>query len=128
MSVTLIQKKDGRVLEIHVSGKLVGKDYEQFVPRFEQLLHEHGKLRILFEMSDFHGWDTQALWDDIKFGVKHFNDIVRVAMVGETKWQQWMATFCKPFTAAKVRYFSENELAKATEWLEHDLKATQPPV
>ena len=33
-------------------------------------------------------------------------------MVGETKWQHGMATFCKPFTRAKVQYFDH---ARATE-------------
>lgn len=120
MPVNLIQKKDGKILEVHVSGKLVREDYRRFVPMFEQLLQSHGKLRLLFEMSDFHGWDVEALWDDLKFDVKHFNDIERVAMVGERKWQQWMAAFCQPFTAAKVRYFDKADALQAAAWLEGD--------
>jgi len=120
MPVNLMEKQDGKILEVQVSGRLVREDYRQFVPRFEQLLQTHGKLRLLFEMSDFHGWDAEALWDDLKFDVKHFNDIERVAMVGETKWQQWMASFCRPFTSAKVRYFDKAQLAEAVAWLEGD--------
>lgn len=120
MPVELMERKDGKILETHVSGRLVREDYRQFVPRFEQLLQSHGKLRLLFEMSNFHGWDAEALWDDLKFDVKHFNDIERVAMVGERKWQQWMATFSKPFTAAAVRYFDRTERAQAVAWLEGD--------
>jgi len=118
MSVNLIQKNEGKILEVHVSGKLVVEDYRQFVPLFEQLLKQHGKLRLLLEMTAFHGWEAKALWDDIKFDVKHFNDIERVAIVGENKWQQWMATFCKPFTTATVRYFEKNAMAEAQAWLE----------
>jgi len=118
MSVKLIERNDGKILEVQVSGKLVAEDYEQFVPRFEQLLKQHGMLRMLVEMSDFHGWEGKALWDDIKFDVKHFNDIDRVAMVGESKWQQWMATFCKPFTTAKVRYFDKADTTQALAWLQ----------
>jgi len=33
------------------------------------------------------------------------SDIERIAMVGETKRQHGMSLFCKPFTAAKIRYF-----------------------
>ena len=85
MPVNLVQKNDGKILEVQVSGRLVGPDYQQFVPMFEQLLKTHSKLRLLFEMNDFHGWDAEAFWDDLKFDVKHYNDIERVAMVGETK-------------------------------------------
>nr|WP_240476461.1 STAS/SEC14 domain-containing protein [Marinobacterium rhizophilum] len=34
-------------------------------------------------------------------------------MVGEKQWQQGMATFCKPFTKAQVRYFDHNDAAEA---------------
>jgi hypothetical protein len=43
------------------------------------------------------------LWEDIKFSVKHFADIERLAMVGDKKWQRGMAAFCKPFTKATIR-------------------------
>ena len=37
---------------------------------------------MLFDMTDFHGWDAGAAWEDIKFDIKHFADIERLAMVG----------------------------------------------
>ena len=104
-AVTLNETNGGKVLEIQLTGKLTKEDYEQFVPAVERLVKEHGRIRILVEMHDFHGWTAGALWQDIKFDAKHFKDIERVAMVGETKWQHGMAMFCKPFTTAKIRYF-----------------------
>ena len=47
------------------------------------------------EMHDFHGWDIDAAWQDIQFDVKDFNDIERLAMVGEKQWARWMSTFWK---------------------------------
>ena len=38
-------------------------------------------------------------------------------MVGEKKWQQGMATFCKPFTKATVKYFDHTDAAEARKWL-----------
>lgn len=108
----------GRVLTVHVRGKLTKADYEQFVPVFERLARQHGKLRVLFDMTDFHGWEAGAAWEDFKFGVEHFADIERLAMVGGTQWQHGMATFCKPFTKATVRYFDHADAAEARQWLE----------
>jgi hypothetical protein len=118
MAVELIEKNGGKLAEVRVSEILTHADYEHFVPRFDELVRQHGKLRLLFDMSEFHGWKAKALWDDIRFDVKHFNDLERVAMVGEKKWQQWMSTFCKPFTTAKVRYFDRSEAGDARAWLE----------
>jgi F-type H+-transporting ATPase subunit beta len=43
--------------------------------------------------------------------------IERLAMVGENKWGEGMATFCKPFTKATIRYFDQDDAAKARTWL-----------
>lgn len=104
-------------LDIHVSGKLAREDYEAFLSAFESRARRHGKVRVLLQMSDFHGWDAGAAWEDLKFGVEHFADIERLAMVGETKWQKGMALFCKPFTKAAVRYFDHTAAAEARAWV-----------
>jgi SpoIIAA-like len=117
MSIQLNEENRGRILVVHVSGKLTKAEHAQFVPEFERLVRLHGKLRVLFDMTGFHGWDTGALWEDVKFDIKHFTDLERLAMVGETKWQHGMATFCKPFTSATIRYFDHAEAAEARKWL-----------
>lgn len=75
-------------------------------------------LRVLLEMKDFHGWDSSGLWEDIKFDLKHFSGVERVAMVGEKEWQKGMSQFCRPFTTAKVRYFDQSALDEARQWAE----------
>jgi hypothetical protein len=80
--IRLNEENDGKLLAIHVSSKLVKDDYADFVPAFERLVRQHGKLRVLFDMAGFHGWEASAAWEDTKFGIKHFADIERLAMVG----------------------------------------------
>jgi hypothetical protein len=118
MPIQLDEQDGGKILVVHVSGKLAKADYEHFVPEFDRLVRLHGKLRVLFDMTGFHGWETGALWEDIKFDVKHFADIERLAMVGDSKWEQGMATFCKPFTKAVIRYFDHAKADDARAWLD----------
>jgi len=117
MPIQFNEENGGKLLVIHVSGKLAKADYERFVPEFERLVRQHGKLNVLFDMAGFHGWDACALWEDIKFDIKHFAEIERLAMVGDKKWQQGMATFCKPFTKATIKYFIHAEADEARKWL-----------
>jgi len=117
MSVKLTEKDEGKVMEVQVSGKLSAEDYKEFVPEFERRLQERGRLRVLFGMVDFHGWNASALWQDIKFDLKHFGDIERVAMVGDKKWEKGMSIFCRPFTRAKVRYFDHDHTSEAHTWV-----------
>jgi hypothetical protein len=118
MPIQFNEENGGKILVVNVSGKLVKADYEHFVPAFERLVRQHGKLNVLFDMIGFHGWEASALWEDTKFAINHFADIERLAIVGEKKWQQGMATFCKPFTKATIRYFDHPDAAEARRWLE----------
>lgn len=118
MAIKLSEKNGGKVLEVEISGKLTHDDYQHFVPKFEQMVKQHGKIRVLFEMIDFHGWECAALWDDVKFDLKHFSDIERLAMAGDRKWEKGMSVFCRPFTTAQIRYFDRAAIDEARQWLE----------
>jgi len=128
MPVEIKEDRSGRILEVRATGKLEAEDYARFVPAFERLVETQGKLRVLFELHDFHGWTAGSLWEDLKFEAKHFSDIERLAIVGEKKWQEGMATFCKPFTTAQVRFFKPDQMDAAREWLApqwHPIAATR---
>lgn len=108
---------EGNRLEVCVTGKLERDDYDLFVPAAEELIKEHGKIRVLFVMRDFHGWTAGALWEDVKFDLKHFNHIERLAIVGESKWEHGMAVFCRPFTTASLKYFDISKVNEARQWV-----------
>lgn len=116
MSLELTTRRGGDVLEVEVSGKLERADYERFVPRAEESIAAHGAVRVLLVMRDFHGWTAGALWEDLKFDLKHFADVERLALVGEERWQKGMAAFTRPFTRAEVRWFDLARLQEAREW------------
>ena len=67
-----------------------------------------------------------ALWEDTKFGVNHFHDIERLAVVGEKKWQKAVTELCKPLTTATVRYFDGKELDVARAWVRGDDVGYEP--
>ncbi len=116
-AIDVSEEDDGKLLVIRMTGKLHKHDYLHFVPIVEKAVQKHGKVRMLVQMHNFHGWDASAWWEDVKFDVKHFKDIERLAIVGERTWEQWMAAFCKPFTTATVQYFSSEKAAEAREWI-----------
>jgi len=117
MPVKFNDQDEGKVLAIQVSGKLTRADYVYFAPEFERLVQLNGKLRILFDLAGFQGWEGGALWDGLKFDLKHFANIERIAMIGDSRWEQGMAAFCKPFTNATVQYFNHGKIAGAWKWL-----------
>jgi hypothetical protein len=100
-----------------MSGKLHNEDYKHFVPLIDAVAAKEGKVRLLAQFEDFHGWDMHALWDDVKFATTHCTKIDRIALVGDRKWEEWMAKVCKPFTMAKIRYFDAADAEEARAWI-----------
>jgi hypothetical protein len=112
-----LPERGGKIFGFKMSGKLHDEDYKKFVPLLDAAIANQGKIRILAQFHDFKGWDLRALWDDIKFSTTHCTKIERIALVGEKKWEEWMAKVCKPFTMAKIRYFDSSDAEAAWKWL-----------
>lgn len=127
MSVELHEEAGRKILILTLSGKLTKEDYAHFSPEVEQAVKEHGKVRILVRMKDFHGWTLGAMWEDVKFDVHHFSHIERLALVGESRWEAGMAVFCKPFTTAKVKYFDESKADEADGWIHEGIAQPAQP-
>jgi hypothetical protein len=118
-----LSRGSGKVLAFKLSGKLHDEDYKHFVPLIEAAVAANKKVRLLAWFHDFHGWDAHALWDDIKFATKHCADMERIALVGDKTWEKWMATVCKPFTRATIRYFDASQIEEAWQWAEEGVIA-----
>jgi hypothetical protein len=107
----------GNVVDVALTGTVVKEDYGPFVKEFTRLTGLHGKLRVLLDMTGFHGWDASALWQEVKFDMKHLGDLERLAVVGEARWQHAISSFAKPFTPAEVRYFDGAQTEEARRWI-----------
>ncbi len=99
-----LPESTAKILGFKMSGKLHDSDYKVFVPLVEAAIKAQGKVRLLAQFEDFHGWDLHALWDDTKFATKHCADVERIALVGDKKWEEWMAKVCEP-TLGNAFYF-----------------------
>ena len=118
--IETIETGSPKVVGLKLSGTLHDDDYKRFVPMMEGIVTVVGKVRLFIQLKDFHGWDLHAAWDDLKFGLKHYSDFERIAMVGDRKWEKWMASLCKPFTKARVMFFDSSAVDAAWKWLQEN--------
>jgi hypothetical protein len=110
----------GNIVTLKFNGKVSKADYEEFVPQIEFLMEGDVKLRLLIELHNFEGWTAGAMWEDAKFAARHFNDIERIAVVGEARWERGMVAFIKPFTMAAVKYFDMQDADQARRWIREE--------
>lgn len=102
---------------LKVIGKLTHEDYESFVPMFEQSLQcvKEPKVKMLVDITELEGFELQAMWDDLKFGLKHNSEFTQIAVVGNSTFYQYGIKIANWFTHAKMEYFEEESDAK--KWL-----------
>ena len=106
------------VIGIEASGKVTHDDYKNFlIPKVEAMIAK-GPAKLLFAVGeDFEGYELEALWDDAAFGVKHWRDFSRIAVVADQTWLRATVTMFKPFFPCEVRLFELGDLSKAKSWI-----------
>lgn len=102
---------------IQAIGVLEPKDLEVLGSQLDLQVEQHGTIRLLIELVDFQGWTPAALWEDARLAFKHYGDIDRVAVVGESRWEKEITTLGKLFTKAEVRYFDVERREDASAWI-----------
>jgi hypothetical protein len=117
--IEILPESRDNVLAVKGSGKLTGRDYEDFlIPSLESVMKEHGKARLLFYMApDFQGWDLDATREYASFGLKHRGDFEKVATVCGPKWVHWGMKLTSMLTEGEVKTFSCDQAPQAQEWI-----------
>ena len=85
---------------------------------FEEAASDQEKVRMLIELQDFEGWDFKGFWADLKFDVSHQEQMDRIAILGDKRWQDWGTTLSDPFFKAELKFFETDERAAAEAWLQ----------
>ncbi|KZY34341.1 hypothetical protein A3731_19280 [Roseovarius sp. HI0049] len=110
-----------RLVTIRVSGKLTSKEYDTAVPEIEQAIEQSdGKLNAVVELDDMRGWDIAALWKDLKFDARHFDDFRRIAVVGASGGEKLSSKAAGALTSADVEFFLRDQVDKAEDWAAAD--------
>lgn len=123
MPIRLTEEYGGKILSIRVNTILDVEDWEKLSGELLRLVRTHGKIRVLFQLNDFFGWDLSGYRKSSDIDLEQLNHIEKVAMVGEMTWQQGVTVLCKPLTSATVRYFeadADGKVSDARRWLNEE--------
>lgn len=112
----VMSESSGNIIGIQVCDKLTQDDYKSLVPLLEQAIDEYGKIRLLWHMENFEGWNLDALWKDLKFDTEHNDDVERLALVGDKQWEKWVSKPTKLFYG-NAKYFDRAQLQDAWAWV-----------
>lgn len=114
---TTLNRSIGNLIGWRVSGRMTDDDYVLIVSQLESLMRRYRRVRVLFELHDFSGWDDGTAWDELVFTREHRRHIERIAIVGQKAWQKWMFRLGGPFVQSDLQYFDDSEIDLAWQWL-----------
>lgn len=113
-----IEPMPSAVIGFKATGTVSAEDYKSvLIPEMEARLKEQGKLRLVYVMGpDFEGFEPGAMMDDTMFGLKHYFDFEKIAVVTDhdvwanaVKMMGWMIP-------GDVQVFSVGKLEDAKAW------------
>jgi len=116
-----LERSTGNVVGIKLSGKLTHAEYKELVPLIEDRIERFEKIRLLLEFQDFEGWGMHAALDDIMFAYRNHGAVERLALVLDTKADEWALLVDQPFgrmVAGKEKVFSASKFEEAWKWVE----------
>ena len=111
-------KKEDNFVAIRMSDTIAPGDYEIVIPLLEAMIKEYGKINLYCELDEVDKIDPKAIWEDLKFDMKHLNDFEHLAIVCDRRWLEWMVSFARPFTSAEVQCFLSSQKEMAMNWIE----------
>lgn len=116
--LTLIDGLPPDVLGVEATGVVTHEDYRKvLIPAAEAKL-TRGPVRMLYLAgAAFSGYELDAMWDDAAFGLKHWRDFVRIAVVTEKTWLRAAVTMFSPFFPGHIRLFDLSGLDAAKAWI-----------
>ena len=113
-----IERAGSRAHGFAIIDPLGGDEAEALRKTLEASIRSEGKIRVLFELRSQPYGDFKALWEDLKFQVKHIGDLERVAVVGDRRWEKAAVRVFDTFTSAQCRYFERGHEDLAWSWVE----------
>jgi hypothetical protein len=115
-----LPESSGNILGYRLQGKLTESDYrDHLVPEMESAMKEYGKIRFVWVMEGFKGWTVGGAWEDFLLGLK-FSSVEKMATVIDESWDEWMTWLFKGFTTltqTELRFFKQDRLDEAWEWI-----------
>lgn len=118
MAVEFTESVERRILEVHASNHFTEEDYEHLDEATDRLLSRVPSIRVLLILQDFHGWETESLWERRKLTRKHGARLEKMATVGDESLRDLMSSMGHSWTNTEVRFFTTDQIAEARQWIE----------
>jgi hypothetical protein len=113
-----LQDIGDNVYRLDISGVLRVAEFDAVRQLAATEILRHRKVRLLVVLSHFSGWSRDSAWHDLSFYIQYGDDIERIAIVGDERWESEALMFAgADLRKAAVKFFRPHDAASARSWL-----------
>ena len=116
-----MQIEEDPIWRLRVSGVLKKAELDSAQAMAGQEIEKAGKIKVLVILEGFQGWEKGPDWADMTFTAMHGDEIEKIAIVGDPKWETDALMFAGAgVRRTQVKFFVPGEEAPARAWLRED--------
>src|SRR5260221_14550182 len=109
----MLPESSGRLVALRVAGKLTKEDMVTVAPPLEEKIRENGKVDLLCDMTDLHGWSLGGFLVEVKFEAKNAKDFRRVAGITGKNLYLFMGGKVKTCNYGEKKFFYKKKKKRA---------------
>ena len=95
-----------------------GTDQKMLESVAVELIEKGKKVRLLAVLENFKGWEKGGAGADLGFMMDHYDDIVKMAIVGDERWKEETLLYVgKGLRSTEIEFFPPSSLKQAEEWV-----------
>ena len=114
-----IRRETNNIYVMHFSGIVKRSEFGAGQTAVVREIDGGAQPRLLAVLENFEGWERGADWNDLDFQLSHGNEIAKIAIVGDPRWEPQALAFAGAgFRRAPVKFFPAARLAEARAWIE----------
>jgi hypothetical protein len=108
----------GNPITVKISGLLKKEEFTRLQGLFLEAVKHQRKFSLLVMLEGFEGWDEKDDWNSVPFHLEYDQQVQKVAIVGDAKWEDLFAAFLgKGMRGMQIRHFLPAQLDAARTWL-----------
>jgi hypothetical protein len=111
------EKTKGNLIALKAEGKIEKSDYDRIIPVMEEMVKKHDQLDAYLEIKELDKVSARALWEELKADIKFFNNINKIAVVGDASWKEVLTKAVDLLPDIETKYFNFAQKEKAQQWI-----------
>jgi len=120
--IEILDFPDTNIVGLHLSDTLTEDDCETFASHLRDQLEAHMTLRVLFEIEEVEGWESEEQWEDVAFDMRQVEDVDKVAIVGDDPWEPLVDKIKLLFPSSLIQTYEDADREEGLEWLRGEME------